>query len=1030
MKRMTIHAIMLAVLLAALLSLGWGAAGAQEPEPPDEAVSGITTIYFDNMERLSPDGNWLAYVTASDLGMSESKIWISIADGADKHVLVSGGDNFWVTNPIWSPGGEMLAYLKIVNMLGPSYAVDSEPEMWVVYLDSGASRQVLDSTNFYPALGYGGQADVSWVSNSVIEYLDQGVFPATRHQVDIHTGGLTTKVDKTASQLLRILAQPSNVTCVWEHNTAWACDYLGHSTWCTIGSCPSKPGTRSCGCTLTSVTMILKYFGVDTDPGRLNQWLKDNNGFSGANMVLSAVVGVDDNVYSYQPVGSNDVSRLKSELDAGYPVLLDLDGHWVVATGYSGNTIYYNDPSFDPCDGRTLDASGDAIKGLGIYHGTLPPPPSDTTPPTISFTSYPATGQWYNTNRTLSWTVSDPESGVDYFRWEWDDSSPDTRVDSDHGSTKLSVAGQGKHTLYVRAWNNDGKASSVESIGWFGYDTIKPNNPIINPGCSAFSNQWQNTCRDPSFTWSAADQNGSKGSGVADYAYAWGTASSADPSNWSSTMSYDPGPIADADGWSQYYLHVKARDIAGNRSSLATFGFWYDGTVPTVTFSINNDASTTNQTTVHLNLSAGDTGSGVSEVCVSNNSDTCTNWQPYADTLSWTLPVLDRRTLSVYVRVRDRAGNESAVASDDIYLDLYPPAPHSANYRICASVVDAAGQPGITSTNYSLVSAVGQPWATGAAANASAGFSERTGFLADVAGCLPISYPVTSNFTVTQWVIASGGNLRGNATYRLGDTVGQAAASRTNAFTSTSYVLSSGFWAQITGTVPPTPTVPTPHPTLTPTVTPTPGPTPTPQPGRFGVSINGGALFTDAPAVTVHTWAPNVTHMRLSNGGGYADDDWRTYQVTSTWVLSTTSDYVIPRYVYAWFRDAGSDVYGPYFDDIIYDPVAPEGSVSVLGGEAVTVTLWLEAWDDNSGVDQMRVSEEAGGQGTAWLPYGGIPWQPYTNTITWVLQSGVVYAQFQDRAGNESFVYGSDGSVYNPNAEYSYVYLPLVLRGQ
>ena len=135
---------------------------------------------------------------------------------------------------------------------------------------------------------------------------------------------------------------------------------------------------------------------------------------------------------------------------------------------------------------------------------------------------------------------------------------------------------------------------------------------------------------------------------------------------------------------------------------------------------------------------------------------------------------------------------------------------------------------------------------------------------------------------------------------------------------------------------------------------PPPGVPPTPQPGGFGVNINDGALYTNDSGVTVRTWAPNITHQRLSNDGGYSDEGWMSYQITTTWVLSTYSNYVMPRYVYAWFRDEGSSIYGPYFDDIIYDPVAPEGQVSILGSEVATVTLWLEAWDDNSGVIEMK----------------------------------------------------------------------------
>ncbi|MEA3340187.1 MAG: hypothetical protein U9R15_09490, partial [Chloroflexota bacterium] len=409
---------------------------------------------------------------------------------------------------------------------------------------------------------------------------------------------------------------------------------------------------------------------------------------------------------------------------------------------------------------------------------------------------------------------------------------------------------------------------------------------------------------------------------------------------------------------------------------------------------------------------------------ISNNNVTWTDWQPYTDAVPWTLPALDRRALTVYVQVRDRADNESAVASDAITLDLYPPMPHSANYRICADVIDAGGSSeGVTSTNYSLVSAIGQPWATGGETSES--FTEQSGFLSAITGCRPISYAVTSNYTVTQWVIASGGNLRGSASYRLGDTAGQPAASKTNAFTSTNYTLASGFWSQITGTVPPTSTLPTPPPPVTPTATPTPGPTPTPLPGAFGVSINDGALYTNDPAVAVRVWAPNVTHLRISNDGGFTDSYWRTYRVTTTWVISTYENYVMPRFVYVQFKDAQDAVYGTYMDDIIYDPVAPQGSVEILGSGSTTATLWLEAWDDNSGVSQMRLNDTP--TMTLVLPGGAITataWQPYTQTVEWALAGDVVYAQFRDRAGNTSSVYSSEGDEYEPYQ----IYLPLVMR--
>lgn len=642
----------------------------------------------------------------------------------------------------------------------------------------------------------------------------------------------------------------------------------------------------------------------------------------------------------------------------------------------------------------------------------------DTVPPTKASNVRPDgwTGPYTgNTTPAFAWnTASDDDSGIAGYYVAVDDWTPegsygnDWWVDNVTAYTVPSALPEGEHIFAVTSKDNAGNVNPTNTnvkgdapYYTFYVDIAPPSTPqltVSGSGCSGIQNNgWQNSCNAPAFGWSASDGNGS---GVKDYRYYWGASANGAPVTITTTTAFAPGAIAPVDGYASMYLNVTARDQLDHESGRASFGVRYDGTTPTVTLRINDDAATTNQVSVWLNLAAGDTGSGVSEMRFSANNLTWSDWEPYAETKSWTLPALNRRTHTVYVQVRDRAGNESSVASDGIALDLYPPMPHSASYRICDDVVNVGGTVGLTSTSYALVSSIGQPWATGATANGSDSFGERAGFLSAITGCRPISHTVTSNYTITQWVVASGGNLRGSASYRLGDTAGQPAASGHSAFTSTSYTLSSGFWAQITGTVPPTSTIgPTPVPP-TPTPVPTPGPTPTPQPGGFGVSINDGALYTNDANVTVSAWAPNVTQMRLNNDGAYADEGWTTYQITQTWVLSTYGEYVMPRTVYAWFKDEQSTVYGSYLDDIIYDPIPPQGNVTILGSTATTMTLGLEAQDDNSGMAQMRVGETTLANAT---------WQPYTSTITWTLPSSTVYAQFNDRAGNESPLYGSDG---------------------
>jgi hypothetical protein len=205
---------------------------------------------------------------------------------------------------------------------------------------------------------------------------------------------------------------------------------------------------------------------------------------------------------------------------------------------------------------------------------------------------------------------------------------------------------------------------------------------------------------------------------------------------------------------------------------------------------------------------------------------------------------------------------------------------------------------------------------------------------------------------------------------------------------------------------------------ITPTPSPTPSPTPTPQPTTFGITINDGALFTNNPLVTVRLWGPNVTQMRLSNDGGFVDSTWQSYRLTTTWALSVTHSSPMPRLVYIQFRDGSGDVYGTYFDDIIYDDVAPTGEVHAWAIDETTTEVRLPAHDDVSGVAEMRIADN--------VSMGGATWEAYTETVTRTTQSPVVYAQFRDRAGNSSSIYGSDGQEWERVRQ---LYLPLVQRG-
>lgn len=175
--------------------------------------------------------------------------------------------------------------------------------------------------------------------------------------------------DDTSSQL--------NVPLYGQRGEYWSNDQLGTCYPETIGSH---------GCAVSSAAMVFKYYGVNTNPRDLNNWLTQNNGYDegclidwgvAANYTEGKVQWIDSISYRTQPA---DLNKIKSELDNGYPVIAEMCNdvgplkpyyHFVVITGYSGSSFYINDPWFN--ESNTISARyGDparAICGIRIYHG-------------------------------------------------------------------------------------------------------------------------------------------------------------------------------------------------------------------------------------------------------------------------------------------------------------------------------------------------------------------------------------------------------------------------------------------------------------------------------------------------------------------------------------------------------------------------------------------------------------------------------------------------------------------------------------
>lgn len=153
----------------------------------------------------------------------------------------------------------------------------------------------------------------------------------------------------------------------------WAGITLGNNS-------DSKYNIYNYGCLLSDIAAICEYYGIDTDPARLNQKLKDNGGFAqgsgdynwGAITKLFPVLSENRTVCP-DLLTDAQISEIKNAIDAGFPVAIqidynpktvDLDSHFVVIIAYNPG---------DENDFTIFDPLGGKIHSLKDYLGWYKP---------------------------------------------------------------------------------------------------------------------------------------------------------------------------------------------------------------------------------------------------------------------------------------------------------------------------------------------------------------------------------------------------------------------------------------------------------------------------------------------------------------------------------------------------------------------------------------------------------------------------------------------------------------------------------
>ena len=145
---------------------------------------------------------------------------------------------------------------------------------------------------------------------------------------------------------------------------------------------------------------------------------------------------------------------------------------------------------------------------------------------------------------------------------------------------------------------------------------------------------------------------------------------------------------------------------------------------------------------------------------------------------------------------------------------------------------------------------------------------------------------------------------------------------------------------------------------------------------------------------------------------------WESYSALKPWTPGPQDGI---QTVYARVKDDAGNVSNPAQVSFVVDTQAPVGGIAVaqqvIGADETSLTIYLGAEDNLTGVSEMRLSQSSDFVDAAWVPYTTL-WA-WGVDLTTNPAGGTVYAQYRDLAGNVSQVY-SDSFIVDAVAPLLY----------
>lgn len=387
-------------------------------QEPVERLPGI----YSSLLSISPDGKQLAYVTAANQALDDAVIYVVNLSSSSKQRVAGIPAGYWPSHPIWSRDNNQLGYV-VRN--------GAQLDFYVTHLTDKKQTVIpisqLGPDQFYGDPGVAGPLCFSDDNTRVILANKQ----STTTQFEI---SLADKSAKEVSKPVAVISAdkvfaPAAATAVEPPLAPLgdsACQVKTYSQndpqWRDLimksrnENVNDKIGVA--GCALTSASMMLNYYRVNTDPNELNACMgTDSNPINWSLPAIQCsdgfIAGVQRDYFSWD--------ALNEQLKQGQPAIVGLLGgqtgvHFVVVVGGSDSiaaTYRVNDP-WDGTNYKSLAYfvnKGYQLQWLVSFKGANPPVcrPRYTAMATVDPTfklklSSPDDGHAYNQPVTINFT--------------------------------------------------------------------------------------------------------------------------------------------------------------------------------------------------------------------------------------------------------------------------------------------------------------------------------------------------------------------------------------------------------------------------------------------------------------------------------------------------------------------------------------------------------------------------------------------------------------------------------------------------